>query len=211
MDNRRAEIEACIEPCDTGDGVVLLTDMFGGTPSNLAISMMEQQGVEVIAGVNLPMLVKLAKVRSNQPLADAVNCAEEAGRKYIAAASHVLHWLQGPTATADDAARTATLLAQSHHPSASPPVLTPHRHQCQQARPARPRRRQVRHAGRAFRRLGGRDPRRADRCPARSIMGLMMLGAGMGAIIELRAEGWDAKEALDALAALVEAGFDEQG
>jgi len=91
MDNRRAEIEACIKQCDTGDGVVLLTDMFGGTPSNLAISMMEQQNVEVIAGVNLPMLVKLAKVRGSQPLADAVNCAEEAGRKYIAAASHVLH------------------------------------------------------------------------------------------------------------------------
>jgi PTS system mannose-specific IIA component len=91
MDNRRAEIEACIKQCDTGDGVVLLTDMFGGTPSNLAISMMETQNVEVIAGVNLPMLVKLAKVRSSQPMADAVNCAEEAGRKYIAAASHVLH------------------------------------------------------------------------------------------------------------------------
>ncbi len=91
VENRRADIERCIEECDTGDGVVLLTDMFGGTPSNLAISMMERKGVEVIAGVNLPMLVKLAKVRSNQPLADAVNCAEAAGRKYIAAASHVLH------------------------------------------------------------------------------------------------------------------------
>jgi len=91
VENRRAEIEACINRCDCGDGVVLLTDMFGGTPSNLAISMMERQGVEVIAGVNLPMLVKLAKVRGNQPLASAVHCAEEAGRKYIACASHVLH------------------------------------------------------------------------------------------------------------------------
>jgi len=91
IDNRRAEMEACIRQCDTGDGVVLLTDMFGGTPSNLAISMMERQNVEVIAGVNLPMLVKLAKVRSSQPLPDAVQCAEEAGRKYIAAASQVLH------------------------------------------------------------------------------------------------------------------------
>jgi PTS system mannose-specific IIA component len=91
VDNRRAEIEACIDRCDSGDGVVLLTDMFGGTPSNLAISMMERRGVEVIAGVNLPMLVKLAKVRGNQPLASAVHCAEEAGRKYIACASHVLH------------------------------------------------------------------------------------------------------------------------
>ncbi len=90
IDGRRAEIEACIRRCDTGDGVVLLTDMFGGTPSNLAISMMARKGVEVIAGVNLPMLVKLAKVRSNQPLDAAVHCAEEAGRKYIASASHVL-------------------------------------------------------------------------------------------------------------------------
>ena len=95
MENRRAEIESCINRCDTGDGVVLLTDMFGGTPSNLAISMMERGGVEVIAGVNLPMLVKLAKVRSSEPLAVAVNCAEEAGRKYIAAASHVLHGCRG--------------------------------------------------------------------------------------------------------------------
>ena len=92
IENCRAAIEESVSRCDTGDGVVLLTDMFGGTPSNLAISMMGQRsGVEVIAGVNLPMLVKLAKVRSKQPLADAVNCAEEAGRKYIAAASHVLH------------------------------------------------------------------------------------------------------------------------
>jgi len=87
----RAAIQTCIGNCDTGDGVVVLTDMFGGTPSNLAISMMERNGVEVIAGVNLPMLVKLAKVRSSQPLAVAVSNAEEAGRKYIAAASHVLH------------------------------------------------------------------------------------------------------------------------
>jgi PTS system mannose-specific IIA component len=101
LENRRAEIEACIKRCDTGDGVVLLTDMFGGTPSNLAISMMEQRNVEVIAGVNLPMLVKLAKVRSSQPLPDAVHCAEEAGRKYIAAASHVLHACK-PNGTGND-------------------------------------------------------------------------------------------------------------
>lgn len=103
MESRRAEIEQCIARCDTGDGVVLLTDMFGGTPSNLAISMMERKGVDVIAGVNLPMLVKLAKVRSNQPLADAVCCAEDAGRKYIAAASHVLQGTRGA-----DTIQTAT-------------------------------------------------------------------------------------------------------
>ena len=91
MDARRADIDSAITRCDTGDGVVLLTDMFGGTPSNLAISLMDRKGVEVIAGVNLPMLVKLAKIRSNQPLGEAVECAQDAGRKYIAAASHVLH------------------------------------------------------------------------------------------------------------------------
>lgn len=89
-ESRRAEIQRTIERIDTGDGVVLLTDMFGGTPSNLAISMMSRANVEVIAGVNLPMLVKLAKVRSIQNLGECVDCAQMAGRKYIAAASHVL-------------------------------------------------------------------------------------------------------------------------
>lgn len=87
---RRQEIRARIEEVDQGDGVVLLTDMFGGTPSNLAISMMDRPGVDVIAGANLPMLVKLAKIRSHQTLAECIDCAEAAGRKYIAAASHVL-------------------------------------------------------------------------------------------------------------------------
>ncbi len=91
MELRRADIHASICSVDDGNGVVLLTDMFGGTPSNLAISLMNRPGVEVIAGVNLPMLVKLAKVRSRQPLGECVDCAQAAGRKYIAAASHVLH------------------------------------------------------------------------------------------------------------------------
>ena len=90
MEIRRAEISGLIDQVDTGDGVVLLTDMFGGTPSNLAISMMSRVGVEVLSGVNLPMLVKLAKVRSAQTLVECVECAQTAGRKYIAAASHVL-------------------------------------------------------------------------------------------------------------------------
>jgi len=90
MDGRRAEILQRITEVDTGDGVVLLTDMFGGTPSNLAISQMDRKGVEVLSGGNLPMLVKLAKVRSSQNLAEAVDCAQTAGRKYIAAASHVM-------------------------------------------------------------------------------------------------------------------------
>ena len=98
MEGRRADIHQSILDVDVGDGVVLITDMFGGTPSNLAISQMDRPGVEVIAGMNLPMLVKLAKVRSNLPLADAVECAQVAGRKYIAAASHVLPKLNGSCA-----------------------------------------------------------------------------------------------------------------
>ena len=90
IEGRRAEVTQAIADVDTGDGVVLLTDMFGGTPSNLAISQMVRKGVEVLSGVNLPMLVKLAKVRGSQPLADAVECATAAGRKYIAAASQIL-------------------------------------------------------------------------------------------------------------------------
>jgi PTS system mannose-specific IIA component len=91
MENKRHDIEDSIGKVDTGDGVVVLTDMFGGTPSNLAISLMDRKGVEVLAGVNLPMLVKLAKVRGSRNLSEAVDCAQTAGRKYIAAASHVLH------------------------------------------------------------------------------------------------------------------------
>lgn len=97
IEHRRRQIEEEVARVDTGDGVVLLTDMFGGTPSNLAISQMNRPGVEVIAGVNLPMLVKLAKVRGTQRLEDAVACALEAGCKYIAAASHVLDGRVVPT------------------------------------------------------------------------------------------------------------------
>jgi PTS system mannose-specific IIA component len=90
VEQRRLDILHCIEDVDAGDGVIVLTDMFGGTPSNLAISMMSRGGVEVIAGMNLPMLVKLAKVRSRQTLSECTDIAEFAGKKYIAAASHVL-------------------------------------------------------------------------------------------------------------------------
>jgi mannose PTS system EIIA component len=89
MEMRRAEILESAKACDTGDGVVVLTDMFGGTPLNLAISIMGQARVEVLAGVNLPVLVKLASVR-NRPIAEAVHMAQEAGRKYITVASRIL-------------------------------------------------------------------------------------------------------------------------
>ncbi len=90
MEARRAEILQQVKAVDHGDGVVLLTDMFGGTPSNLAISVLDHGKVEVIAGVNLPMLIKLVSVRAKLPLEKAVVEAQEAGRKYINVASRLL-------------------------------------------------------------------------------------------------------------------------
>lgn len=90
MEQRRKDILEAVAAVDTGSGVVLLTDMFGGTPSNLAISIMDKANVEVIAGINLPMLIKLASVRAAGSLEDAVAAAQESGRKYINVASHLL-------------------------------------------------------------------------------------------------------------------------
>lgn len=90
MEARRAEIMEAVEAVNTGAGVVLLTDMFGGTPSNLAISLLKKGEVEVIAGINLPMLIKLATVRGTMPLDNAVEAARDAGIKYINVASQLL-------------------------------------------------------------------------------------------------------------------------
>ncbi|MEE9587997.1 MAG: PTS sugar transporter subunit IIA [Hyphomicrobiaceae bacterium] len=90
MEQRRNDILEAVRSVDSGQGAVLLTDMFGGTPSNLAISVMEEVKVEVIAGINLPMLIKLATVRRETTLAEAIDQAKEAGRKYISVASQVL-------------------------------------------------------------------------------------------------------------------------
>ena len=90
MEIRRQEIMDAVTAVENGDGVVLLTDMFGGTPSNLAISLLQKDQVEVIAGINLPMLIKLASVRADMTLAEAVEAAREAGVKYINVASAVL-------------------------------------------------------------------------------------------------------------------------
>ncbi len=90
MEARRKEILDAIAAVDSGDGVILLTDMFGGTPSNLAISVMDRTKIEVVAGVNLPMLIKLTDIRHSTPLAEAVERAQEAGRKYISVASKLL-------------------------------------------------------------------------------------------------------------------------
>lgn len=90
MEARRADIAVAVKCVDTGDGVVILTDMFGGTPSNLAISLLSGGNVEVIAGVNLPMLIRLASVRGSMKLGDAVAAAQDAGKKYISIASSIL-------------------------------------------------------------------------------------------------------------------------
>ena len=90
MERRREDILEAIRAVDAGKGVILLTDMFGGTPSNLAISALDTGKVEVIAGVNLPMLIKLASVRGASSLEEAVDKAQEAGRKYIRVASREL-------------------------------------------------------------------------------------------------------------------------
>ncbi len=90
IERRRQDIVDAVATVNTGGGVVILTDMFGGTPSNLAISVMTSPDIEVVAGINLPMLVKLATVRGEVPMEEAVAQAQEAGRKYINIASRVL-------------------------------------------------------------------------------------------------------------------------
>ncbi len=90
MEQRRRDIIAAVASVDQGAGVILLTDMFGGTPSNLAISVMEAGRIEVIAGMNLPMLIKLSSVRKNDDMPLALEAAQAAGRKYINVASQLL-------------------------------------------------------------------------------------------------------------------------
>ncbi|MCB1506916.1 MAG: PTS sugar transporter subunit IIA [Hyphomicrobiaceae bacterium] len=87
---RRQEILDAVGRVESDNGVILLTDMFGGTPANLAISVLDEAKVEVIAGINLPILVKLASIRSELPLSEAVATARDAGRKYIKVASQQL-------------------------------------------------------------------------------------------------------------------------
>ncbi|MBK8374603.1 PTS sugar transporter subunit IIA [Sphingorhabdus sp.] len=90
MEERRREIASAIKQVETGDGVVILTDLFGGTPSNLAISFLDAGKIEVIAGVNLPMLIRLESARKVMPVKEAVLAARDAGRKYISVASELL-------------------------------------------------------------------------------------------------------------------------
>jgi PTS system mannose-specific IIA component len=90
MEQRRRDIVDAVARADTGSGVIILTDMFGGTPSNLAISVMESGKIEIIAGMNLPMLIKLSSVRTSNNMASALHEAQAAGRKYINVASQLL-------------------------------------------------------------------------------------------------------------------------
>jgi PTS system mannose-specific IIA component len=113
VEERRQDIRAAVHRVDTAAGVVLLTDMFGGTPSNLSNSILDEPNVEVIAGVNLPMLVKLASVRGEMPLAKAVDLAKEAGRKYINVASQVLSGDAGGGAVESKGQRGKSALLQS--------------------------------------------------------------------------------------------------
>jgi PTS system mannose-specific IIA component len=90
MEQRRADIAKAIAEVDVGKGVIILTDLFGGTPSNLAISLLEAGHVEVIAGINLPMLIRLAGARKTMDVVEAVEAAQVAGRNYITVASELL-------------------------------------------------------------------------------------------------------------------------
>ena len=90
MEQRRRDIVDAVARADTGTGVVILTDMFGGTPSNLSISVMDSGRVEVIAGMNLPMLIKLSSVRAGDDMAASLAEAQAAGRKYITVANTIL-------------------------------------------------------------------------------------------------------------------------
>ncbi len=90
METRRKDISQAVKAVNNGSGIIILTDLFGGTPSNMAISMMQDDNIEVIAGINLPMLVKLAGLRETKTIVEAAELAQEAGRKYIHVASKVL-------------------------------------------------------------------------------------------------------------------------
>ena len=90
MEMRRNEILQKVTDVDSGKGVVLLTDMFGGTPSNLALSVMDRANVEILAGINLPMLIKIASLRKDGDMKKTVEGAQEAGKKYINIASQLL-------------------------------------------------------------------------------------------------------------------------
>ena len=154
VEQRRKDIIEAVKRVDTGDGVAILTDMFGGTPSNLAISVMSRPKVEVLAGINLPMLVKLAKVRDECPLQEAVAAAQEAGPQ-------IRHHRQ-PRARRQMSERPA-LRAMMHRIPATTAADRARARNLQQEGPARARVGEIRADGRAVRRRGEGHARRRDR------------------------------------------------
>ena len=200
VEQRRKDIIEAVKRVDTGEGVAILTDMFGGTPSNLAISVMSRPKVEVLAGINLPMLVKLAKVRGECPLTEAVAAAQEAGRKYITIASRVLPANERACRRRRSSSRQAAAARGRDRARAR---------DLQQEGPARARLRQVRADGREVRRRGEGDARRRDR--RRHIdHGTDDAGGRPRHHITVEATGTEAAQVIEALAALVSGRFTEE-
>ena len=169
---------------DDGQGVILLTDMFGGTPSNLAISVMEETQAEVIAGLNLPMLIKLASVRDRENLQD-LRRLRPGGRAQV----HLRRLLRDGGGEVSGEPRLSSIVNQRGlHARASAKFVKMA-------------------AGFDAEVTVSRDGQSID---AQSIMGLMMLAAGPGAEIELKADGPEAQEAVDALANLIDCKFEEE-
>ncbi len=190
MEKRREEIADAIAAVDTGAGAIVLTDLFGGTPSNLAISLLDAGRVEVIAGINLPMLIRLAGVRNSMAVTDAVVAARDAGRNYITIASEFLGNRRRPNMT--QAARRAVTIVNQRglHARASAKFVG-----AVAELPDTVRVRVVKDAHEAG---GG------------SILGLMMLGAAKGDTVEIVVDGPDAPDILDRVCAIVEQGFGEE-
>ena len=191
MDQRRKDILAAVAEVNDGAGVIVLTDMFGGTPSNLAISIMDKADVEVIAGVNLPMLIKLASIRGDGALADAVASARPQiyqCRQCAACRGGLMP--PGGEAMVEEAALRRTLVI------------------------ANPRGLHARAAAKFVKTAGAFDAEISVRkddieVSGLSIMGLMMLAAGQGCEIELIASGRQAVEAIEAITVMVVGKFDE--
>ena len=190
---RRGQIVDAIHRTDTGDGVIVLTDMFGGTPSNLAISVMDEANVEVIAGINLPILVKLASVRGEMPIADAV--VRPRGGPQV-------HQGRQPGAVGR---RFGVRLCQRSEDSTRPEAVVTIRN------------RKGLHARASAKFVKCAESydaiitvtRDGHAVGGTSIMGLMMLAAGPGSTLHMTAQGPQGPEALQALIALVEDGFGE--
>ena len=199
VEERRKDIIEAVKRVDSGDGVAILTDMFGGTPSNLAISVMSRPKVEVLAGINLPMLVKLAKVRDECPLAEAVAAAQEAGtqiRHHRQPGAH--RQMNEPAHSADECARRRACAPRA--PSSACFTICN-----KKGLHARASAKFVQTVEKFD--ADVRVTRCGETVGGTSIMGLMMLAAAPGTSITVEATGKEAAEVVEALAALIELAF----